>query len=142
MGAGEYDFQKAICDRYDGTPGATLRTALGETSSVKKFWAQQAPAGTKEPYITFTYPAGTVSGSMREDVDEPMLDFHIWTDDYGEAAGQQTIAPALIALYADQYLALDDGGHVMKAQRTTPALFTKDPDKGYHGVVSFHFMHD
>ena len=141
MAATWYNLQVAITARYKGSNGASLRTVLGETSSVPKFFALSAPHGTVLPYVIFRPTVGTMLGSMTDEIKNPMVDFSAYVDEFKLDQGINEIAPKIAALYSDVYMQLT-GGHVIMARRDTPILPLPDPDGGYQVVQTFKYMHD
>lgn len=139
-----YYLNKAIIDRYAGSSGATLQAALGQVSGATgnqiKLWAVEAPQETVLPYIVFTFPVQTVIGTMTAELDEMLLDFHIYVEDYQLASALLTIAPALQSLYNRISLTLDGSAKVCFAKRVGNMIPMKDPDGGYQVTVPFRYI--
>lgn len=121
----------AILARYNAAEGASLRAL------VTGMHFSSAPQGSVVPYITVSYPAGTVDSTQtNNDHDIFNITFSIW-DDASSPSQVLLISDALCALYDNVILTLTTKT-VVYANRIAGNL-VEDPDKGWAKHVQYEY---
>jgi len=135
-----HEITTAVVTHYLSAAGAALRALVGQTSTVKKFWEDEAPPNTAGPYITMSIISSGHDGTMGSDIDDMRIQFSVWDDDPNSATAQQ-VADAVRALYNNVQLTLTNGYTMLCSNPVSPGRKLRDPDdKGFQIIVEIDFL--
>jgi len=126
------ELAEAIYKKYDADV-----VAAGVKASTTGLFPDKAPSDTKTPYITYSFITTGSDWSFASDYDMPLVQFSIW-DDADSALVAETIGGKLVALYADQLLAVS-GYTTVRADKVGERLLP-DPDGGWQYIVEIRYL--